>query len=258
MTVEPEMTLHPRTSKDLLLAPVAAAIDFNLQRIRDRSSADVPLVLEFELDHAADVATSEGRVQLVLWQAIRDVDLHGWKAAISEDAHRLTLSGGSLSLDLGLSAGLTNYIKHGAAVSPRHDAQLGYEGAIRDSGLGDDLQPEPVGMSARTASGRHADRDHPLAVGVERLGVVAGPLALGEEQPQSGLTATVLSPIPLTRGRLPVATSSRAAHSSSPSSKASVYCSPSHRAELAAIPTRMLRSSSRSEPASASPSVAAS
>jgi hypothetical protein len=33
------MTLHPRHHKDLVLAPVAAEIDLNLQRIRDKLAA---------------------------------------------------------------------------------------------------------------------------------------------------------------------------------------------------------------------------
>jgi hypothetical protein len=38
------------------------------------------------------------------------VNLHGWSAEISDDASRLHLSGGSVSLDLGLSAEILRYI----------------------------------------------------------------------------------------------------------------------------------------------------
>jgi len=58
------MTLHPRNHRDLMLAPVAAEIDLNLQRMRDVSPRD-------------------------------------------------ELSGGSVSLDLGLSQGIAGYIRDG-------------------------------------------------------------------------------------------------------------------------------------------------
>jgi hypothetical protein len=35
------MTLHPKARADMALAPVAAEIDLNLQRIRDRAPADI-------------------------------------------------------------------------------------------------------------------------------------------------------------------------------------------------------------------------
>ncbi|HEX8975425.1 MAG TPA: hypothetical protein VF781_02840 [Solirubrobacteraceae bacterium] len=41
------------------------------------------------------------------------VDLHGWDAAITDDACRVHLDGGSVSLDLGLSSGITSYIEAG-------------------------------------------------------------------------------------------------------------------------------------------------
>jgi hypothetical protein len=39
--------------------------------------------------------------------------LHGWSAAISDDGCRLHLSGGSVSLDLGLGDGIIGYIRDG-------------------------------------------------------------------------------------------------------------------------------------------------
>lgn len=109
------MTIHPKTQKDLMLAPVAAAIDLNLQRVRDRSLADVIAELELELDRPAVSTQRDRRAELVLRQALRHVDLHGWNAAITPDGCRLHLNGGSVSLDLGLGAAITQYIQDGAA-----------------------------------------------------------------------------------------------------------------------------------------------
>lgn len=107
------MTLHPGQYKDLMLAPVAAEIDLNLQRMRDRSAVDVEAQLELELDTPAMPVDRDERAKLVLEQALRNVDLHGWNATITYDGWRLRLDGGSVSLDLGLSAGITAYIQEG-------------------------------------------------------------------------------------------------------------------------------------------------
>jgi len=109
------MTIHPKKQKDLLLAPVAVEIDLNLQRMREGTPHDVLAELELELDRPAMCAQREERVELVLRQALRNVDLHGWNAAISDDGTRVHLGGGSVSLDLGLSASITSYIEDGAA-----------------------------------------------------------------------------------------------------------------------------------------------
>jgi hypothetical protein len=109
------MTLHPKHHRDLMLAPVAAEIDLNLQRMRDGSPRDVLQELELELDRPAARTDRDERAQLVLEQALRNVDTHGWSAAISDDACRLQLSGGSVSLDLGLSDGIARYIREGAS-----------------------------------------------------------------------------------------------------------------------------------------------
>ena len=42
--------------------------------------------------------------------ALRDVTLQGWSAELTDDAARLHLGGGSVSLDLGLSAEILRYI----------------------------------------------------------------------------------------------------------------------------------------------------
>jgi hypothetical protein len=107
------MTIHPKNQRDLMLAPVAAEIDRNLQRLRDGSTRDVMAELELELDRPAMYLDRDSRADLVLRQALRHVDLHGWTAVITNDAARLRLGGGSVSIDLGLSAAITSYIQDG-------------------------------------------------------------------------------------------------------------------------------------------------
>jgi hypothetical protein len=109
------MTLHPKNHKDLMLAPVAAEIDANLQRVRDRSPREVEAELELELDRPARSADRAERAELILRQALRNLDLHGWTASITGDGYRLHLAGGSVTLDLGLSSGITTYIDEGVA-----------------------------------------------------------------------------------------------------------------------------------------------
>lgn len=107
------MTIHPKKQKDLLLAPVAVEIDLNIQRMRNCSPQQVEAELELELDRPAMCSEREERAQLVLRQALRNVDLHGWSAAVTPDGSRIHLEGGSVSLDLGLSSGITRYIEDG-------------------------------------------------------------------------------------------------------------------------------------------------
>ena len=107
------MTIHPKQQKDLMLAPVAAEIDRNLQRMRDKSVRDVEAELELELDRPAMSVDRDERAELVLRQALRNVDLHGWTAEITDDGCRVHLDGGSVSIDLGLSPGISEYIQDG-------------------------------------------------------------------------------------------------------------------------------------------------
>jgi len=107
---------HPKNQKDLMLAPVAVEIDQNLQRLRVDTPYDVLAELELELDRPAMCNERDERAELVLRQALRDVDLHGWNATLSDDASRVHLDGGSVSIDLGLSPAITSYIVEGASV----------------------------------------------------------------------------------------------------------------------------------------------
>ncbi len=109
------MAIRPRTPADLALAPVAAGVDLNLQRLRDRTPAEI----DTELTFALNVDTTRGdraeRERWLIEDATRFVELHGWTASITEDAFRLRLEGGSVSLDLGLSPSLTRYLEAGAS-----------------------------------------------------------------------------------------------------------------------------------------------
>jgi hypothetical protein len=89
------------------------AVDINLQRLRERAPSDVEAELELELDRPAKSSDRDERAQLVLRQAVRGVNLHGWTAVITEDGCGLHLEGGSVSIDLALSAGITTYIEKG-------------------------------------------------------------------------------------------------------------------------------------------------
>jgi hypothetical protein len=108
------MTLRPKTPRDLLLAPVAAQIDLNLQELRDMSPGEIGDTLGLVLNVERVGADREHRGARILEFAVRSVELHEWHAEITDDAARLRLSGGSVSIDLGLSATILDYIDNGA------------------------------------------------------------------------------------------------------------------------------------------------
>lgn len=93
-----------------MLAPVAAEVDLNLQRFRDLGPQELRFELDLELDRPELHHTREERASRVLQAALRNVDLHNWGAEITDDGARLRLTGGSVSLDLGLSAAILHYI----------------------------------------------------------------------------------------------------------------------------------------------------
>ena len=105
------MTLRPKVPTDLTLAPVAAAIDLNLQRLRDLATPDAVFgEIALELNALRPGETSEERSAQILKVALRDVDLHHWLAEVTDDGTRIHLHGGSVSLDIGLSATLERFI----------------------------------------------------------------------------------------------------------------------------------------------------
>ncbi len=96
-----------------MLAPVAVEIDSNLRGMRDRSVRDVESQLELKLDTPAMRTVRAEREDLILRLAVHNVEMHGWRAAITDDGCRVHLEGGSVSIDLGLSANITAYIEEG-------------------------------------------------------------------------------------------------------------------------------------------------
>jgi hypothetical protein len=107
------MALHPKVPRDMALAPVAAEIDLNLQGLRDKGLSALDTELQLELNGPPMPNTRAERAAQVLRAACRDVDLHGWQGSITEDACRLHLTGGSVTLDLGLGVSIMRYIEAG-------------------------------------------------------------------------------------------------------------------------------------------------
>jgi hypothetical protein len=105
------MTLRPKTPIDLALAPVAAEIDLNLQPLRDEARETIADAVALSLN-SDPAPTRTGRAAQILEIALRDVDLHGWHAVLSSDATRVELRGGSVSLDVGLSTRICDYVEH--------------------------------------------------------------------------------------------------------------------------------------------------
>jgi hypothetical protein len=105
------MSLHPKTPKDLALAPVAAAIDANLERLRARQDdTTIEYELTLELNEPAETDDRDERAARVLAVALRDVDLHGWDAEVTDDGSAIRLSGGSVSLQIALGASVQRFV----------------------------------------------------------------------------------------------------------------------------------------------------
>jgi len=103
----------PKTPVDLALAPVAAGVDLNLKRLRDADPKS--LVEEVVLSLNTEPGrTRDERAKQILEIATRQVDLHGWTASVSDDSTRLQLRGGSVDLDVALSAALRDYVELGS------------------------------------------------------------------------------------------------------------------------------------------------
>jgi hypothetical protein len=99
------MTHSPKNAKDLALAPVAVGIDLNLQRLRSKDTeSGVEFELQLELDRPSFDNTRDERAARVLALALRDVDMLGWSASITEDGSAVRLTGGSVTLDIALGA----------------------------------------------------------------------------------------------------------------------------------------------------------
>lgn len=98
-----------------MLAPVAAAVDLNLHSLRDKPPTEIDYLLALELNLDTTGSTRDKRTGWVLEAALRNVDLHDWHAEITDDGARLRLEGGSVTIDLGLSATILRYIEQGTA-----------------------------------------------------------------------------------------------------------------------------------------------
>jgi hypothetical protein len=107
------MTLRPKGPMDLSLAPVAAHLDMNLARIRDCPVSEIEFQIALELDRPERSGTVQERMDRLVAMAVRNVELHGWTVAVTDDHCRMRMSGGSVSLDLGLSAEIMRYLEAG-------------------------------------------------------------------------------------------------------------------------------------------------
>ena len=104
-------TVLPKDPHDLSLAPVAVSIDRNLKTLRDIGPRGIVAALELVLDRPERTGSPDERADRILEAVLRNVDLHGWRARISSDFSRVHLTGGSVSLDLGLSASILRFIE---------------------------------------------------------------------------------------------------------------------------------------------------
>jgi hypothetical protein len=104
------MTLLPRAPIDLVLAPVAVHLDMNLARLRDMSPAEIEFQIALALDRPERTGTAEERMERLVAVTVRNVELHGWTPKITDDHCGMRLSGGSVSIDLALSAQITRFI----------------------------------------------------------------------------------------------------------------------------------------------------
>ena len=105
-----QFSVLPKNPHDLSLAPVAVTIDRNLQPLRDLESCAIVGYLELMLDRPERDGNREERAARILETALRNVDCHGWNGEITDDNARLRLTGGSVTLDLGLSANIRRFI----------------------------------------------------------------------------------------------------------------------------------------------------
>jgi len=104
------MPLLPKEPTDLALAPVAVQIDRNLAQIRDMTPEEIRVNVALQLN-AVTSDTDSGRAEQIQDVAVRAVEMHNWRADVSADFTRLKLSGGSVSLELGLSDSIRRYIE---------------------------------------------------------------------------------------------------------------------------------------------------
>ena len=105
------MSLHPKETKDLALAPVAVHVDENLRPLRDAGPQDLEGVFQVLLDQPEIEHDRASREARILRAALRGVDLHGWEAAVTKDGSAIRLAGGSVSVDIALGATLLHHLE---------------------------------------------------------------------------------------------------------------------------------------------------
>jgi hypothetical protein len=89
---------------------VAVSIDRNLQGLRDIEPHGILVALEVVLDRPERTGSPDERAERIVEAVLRNVDLHGWKAHVTSDFSRIRLTGGSVTLDIGLSATILRFI----------------------------------------------------------------------------------------------------------------------------------------------------
>lgn len=109
------MSLHPRETRDLALAPVAVHIDMNLRPLREAGPEELEAAFQLLLDRPEVDSSRAAREKRVLEAALRGVDLHGWNASVTPDGSAVRLDGGSVTLDLALGATLQHHLEEAGA-----------------------------------------------------------------------------------------------------------------------------------------------
>jgi hypothetical protein len=89
---------------------VAAQIDRNLARLRDLSVEQIDADVALQLNYVPRSKDAAERAACVRDVAIRLVPMHGWHAEVTADYARLRLTGGSVPIELALSAAIHDYI----------------------------------------------------------------------------------------------------------------------------------------------------
>jgi len=105
------MSLHPRETRDLALAPVAVHVDMNLRPLRESGPEELEATLQLLLDRPEVDQSRVSRERRVLAAALRGVDLHGWNAAVTPDGSAVRLEGGSVTLDLAVGATVMRHLE---------------------------------------------------------------------------------------------------------------------------------------------------
>ncbi|HUB75500.1 MAG TPA: hypothetical protein VL977_00520, partial [Solirubrobacteraceae bacterium] len=74
------------------------------------SAAQIDADLALQLNDQPIRNDADERADRVRSAALRFVDMHGWEASVTHDYDRLRLTGGSVSIELGLGTALHDYI----------------------------------------------------------------------------------------------------------------------------------------------------